>query len=105
MKLVLLMYLAEDAGRVAALLGSVGIAASTRIEAEGWTKGLPSPWSGAVAPFSSELRIALVPDDRAEDVMRAVESCTECANERHPIHAVELDVARVTTSLAESNDS
>lgn len=104
MRIVMLMYLEEDAGRVADLLRSREIVAFTRLEAEGWTASLPSPWSGATTPFRSELLLTLVPEDRAAELMQAVADCA-CANVRHPVHGVELAVARTETSTLEARTS
>lgn len=105
MKIVLLMYLEEDAPRVARLIRDQGVLAFSRLDAEGWTESLPSPWSGAVSPYRSQFLVTLVPDDRADRLMEAVTGCGGCEDDRHPIHAVELDVARVATSLTRSDRS
>jgi len=105
MKLVLIMCLQEDIDLVADLLGSQGIVAWSRLDAEGWTPGLPSPWSGGTTPYNSQFVVTLVPDDRADPLMRAVAACTGCADDRHPIHAVELDVARIATSHTDARTS
>jgi len=105
MKLVLLMYLREDARLVAKLLQTEGITAWSRLEAQGWTPGLPSPWSGGATPSDAEFVVTLLPEDRAESLMRSVDTCEGCADPRHPIHAVELDVTKVSTSRTPTPDS
>jgi hypothetical protein len=105
MKLILLMYLEEDAELVAKILRNHDIEAFSRLEAEGWTKSLPSPWSGERSPNRSEFVVTLVAEDRAAELLRAVAECSGCADERHPIHAVQLDVDRMTSSLTSETDA
>lgn len=96
MKLTILMYLEEDDSCVERLLKDSKIEAYSRLPVEGRGPGAETGWYGEIAPYQSRLIMAVVHDDAAEALMRAVAECTEVQDPRHPIRAVSLDVERFT---------
>ena len=97
MKIVALMYLEEDDPTAAKLLSEHGVVAYSRMPLEGHGTGVKG-WYGDVAPYRSKMAFALLPADRAEQLMNAVEKCTGCLDPRHPIHAIQMDVERTVDS-------
>jgi hypothetical protein len=96
MKLAILMYLEEDDRCVERLLKESRIEAYSRLPVEGRVPGTEAGWYGEIAPYQSRLIMAVVPDDTADVLMRAVAECTGVQDPRHPIRAVSLDVESFT---------
>ena len=97
MKIVALMYLEEDTPTVAKLLDAHGVTAYSRLPLEGHGGGMKG-WYGDVAPYRSHMAFALLPAQKAEELMEAVERCDGCLDPRHPIHAMQVDVERAVDS-------
>jgi len=96
MKLVMLMYLQEDQKCVNRLLGETGIQAFSRLSVEGHGPGSAVGWSGEIQPYQSQLVFAVLPDEHASNLMRAVAGCEGVQDPRHPIRATLLDVEQFT---------
>lgn len=94
MKMVLLMYLEEDRGCVEGLLADHRVPVFSEMEVEGHRPGTGPGWYGKTAPYASSMVVAVVPDDRADDLLSAVAACTGLEDARHPIHAYQLGVER-----------
>ncbi|UCC81530.1 MAG: hypothetical protein JSW46_10970 [Gemmatimonadota bacterium] len=92
MKLVYLMYLADDERCVNRLLGEQEITAFSRLPVEGHGPGSAVGWTGEIQPFRSQVVMAILPDEKATALMEAVASCTAVEDPRHPIRAVQLSV-------------
>lgn len=97
MKLVALMYLEEDEESVARLLKEHGVEAYSRVPLEGHGAGMKG-WYGNVHPYSSFMSFAMLPENKAVELMNAVEECTNCKHPRHPIHAMQVHVERSVDS-------
>ena len=96
MKLVLLMYLQEDQKCVNRLLGDLGVQAFSRLSVEGHGPGSTVGWTGEIQPYQSQLVMAVLPDDQASTLMRAVADCKGVEDPRHPIRAALLSVEQFT---------
>lgn len=92
MKLVLLMYLADDQRCVDRLLKQQGIPAFSRLPVEGHGPGSAVGWSGEIQPYESQITITVLEDVPARGLLEAVAECTAVEDPRHPIRAVSLDV-------------
>lgn len=92
MKLVILMYLAEDDHCVAGLLKQLDIEAFSRLPVEGHGPGAKAGWYGETAPYQSRMVMSILADEQAAALMRAVEQCTGVQDPRHPIRAALLNV-------------
>jgi len=103
MKLIALMFLEEDQSRVEKLLKGAGVRAYSRLPLEGHGEGKPG-WYGEIAPYDSEMIFALVPDEESGAVLAAVEKLEGVQDERHPIHAFEVDVGRCVHSTGTCED-
>lgn len=97
MKLVALLYLEEDDPSVAQLLKEHGVMAYSRLPLEGYGSGMKG-WLGEVAPYQSHMAFALLPAEKAEELMEAVSKCDRCQDSRHPIHALQVDVEKAVES-------
>ena len=97
MKLVALMYLEEDDASVGRLLRDHDVMAYSRLPLEGHGAGMKG-WYGEVAPFRSLLAFAMLPEEKAHELMEAVALCTNCQDPRHPIRAMQLHVERTVDS-------
>lgn len=97
MKLVFLMYLDEDDSAVADLLERHDVTAYSRLAMEGHGDGQRG-WYGEVAPYNSQLVFALLPEEKAEELLEAVRRCADCKDPRHPIHAGVVDVEKAVDS-------
>lgn len=97
MKLVALLYLEEDNPAVEKLLQEHGVMAYSRLPLEGRGAGMKG-WMGDVAPYQSHMTFALLPAEKAEELMEAVAKCDRCLDPRHPIHALQVDVERAVDS-------
>ena len=97
MKFIVLLYLEEDDVCVARLLAEHGVVAYSRLPLEGHGEGGPG-WYGSAAPYASRMAFTVVPEERADDILRAVETCEGLADPNHPIHAVQLGVEASTTT-------
>jgi len=98
MKMVLLMYLEDDRGCVEKLLADHQVPVFTEMDAEGHRPGRGPGWYGRSAPYASSMVVAIVPDDRAQELLTAVEECTGLEDARHPIHAYQLGVERAAAT-------
>ncbi|RMH20732.1 MAG: hypothetical protein D6701_03500 [Gemmatimonadetes bacterium] len=92
MKLVMLLYLEDDHTLVADLLAHHGVRAYSRLPVEGHGEGTASGWYARVAPFRSQMIVALVPADLAAELLEAVRAIEEVHDPRHPVHASVFDV-------------
>lgn len=101
MKLVILMYLREDEDCVGRLLSETRVPVYSRMEMEGIAKSAMGGWYGESAPFSSEMIVAVVPDDVAAAVLEGVAECRGVQDPRHPIRALQLPVERETSCRCE----
>ena len=97
MKLVALLYLEEDNPSVAKLLEQHGVMAYSRLPLEGHGAGMKG-WLGNVAPYQSHMAFALLPAEKAEELMEAVAKCDGCLDPSHPIHALQVDVEKAVAS-------
>lgn len=99
--MVMLMYLEDDEACVGRLLEETGVPVYSRLQMEGvatvdGSKG--TGWFGdASAPFASSMILAVVGDEVAADLLRAVAGCRGVQDPAHPIRAVQLDVERQAT--------
>jgi hypothetical protein len=92
MKLVYLMYLADDESCVNRLLGAQEVTAFSRLPVEGHGPGSAVGWTGEIQPYQSQVVMTILPDEKAAALMQAVESCTGVEDPRHPIRAVQMPV-------------
>lgn len=97
MKLIVLLYLEDDEKCVARLLEDHGVLSHSRLNLEGFGKGMAG-WYGDTAPFRSRMAFSLVPEDRSADLLTAVRSCRGTGGSKHPIHAIQLGVEAVADS-------
>jgi hypothetical protein len=105
MKLVHLFYLEEDAPCVARILSTSGIEAYSRVDVEGHGRGGHVGWYGKASPYRSEVIVAVLPDTLADGLLDAVEGCRGQTDDRHPIHAVLIDVERATSSAGNTDNT
>lgn len=101
MKLVILMYLRGDTDCVDRLLAESQVPVYSRMEMEGIAKSARGGWYGESAPFSSEMIVAVVPDDVAGSLLEAVAGCKGVQDPGHPIRALQLSVERETACRCE----
>jgi hypothetical protein len=94
MKLVLLMFLEEDAECVNRLLGELQVEAFSRLAVEGHGPGSSAGWSGQIQPYKSQIVMSILPDDQASSLMQAVDTCTGVEDPRHPIRAALMSVEK-----------
>jgi hypothetical protein len=92
MKIVYLMYLADDESCVNRLLSEQAVTAFSRLPVEGHGPGSAVGWTGEIQPYQSQVVMTVLPDDKAAALMEAVESCTGVEDPRHPIRAVQMAV-------------
>ena len=98
MKLILLLYLADDEVCVARLLKARGVLTHSRLNLEGFGKGMTG-WYGDTPTFRSRMAFALVPEDQADGLLDAVRNCQETTGgAQHPIHAIQLGVEAMADS-------
>ena len=97
MKLVILMYLSDDDESVQGMLRREGIDSYSRIPLEGHGSGAAG-WYGLVAPYSSAMIVSMLPDDRADSLVRTIAACDECEDPEHPVHAIVIDIERAVVS-------
>lgn len=101
MKMVMLMYLAEDQRCVDRLLEEQAVAMHSRLPIEGHGPGATG-WYGEVAPYDSRLVMAIVEDAAAGRVLSAVRECRGVVDPEHPIRAVQVDVEDVASCLCDA---
>lgn len=92
MKLVLLMFLEEDAQCVNRLLGEVKVETFSRLSIEGHGPGSSAGWSGQIQPYQSQMVMSILPDELASSLMEAVAACKGVQDPRHPIRAAMMSV-------------
>ncbi|MEJ2541515.1 MAG: hypothetical protein P8188_16375 [Gemmatimonadota bacterium] len=98
MKLILLLYLADDENCVARLLKERGVLTHSRLNLEGFGRGMTG-WYGDTPTYRSRMAFALVPEGQAETLMDGVRSCHETiGGSQHPIHAIQLGVEAMADS-------
>lgn len=97
MKLVVLMYLEDDAPNVEKLLQAHEVAAYSELPVTGHGLGTAG-WYGTVAPYRSRMLIALLSAAKAGELVAAVDRCTGCSDPNHPIHAWKLAVEQAVAS-------
>lgn len=97
MKLVVLMYLEEDAAHVQKLMATHGVMAYSELPVTGHGQGTTG-WYGTVAPFKSRMLIAFVPAAKADELTAAISTCTGCTDPNRPIRAWQMDVEKAVTS-------
>ena len=108
MKMVLLLYLEDDAACVDRLLRSLTLPAFSRMPIEGHSAEGVSGWYGEAAPDRSYMAFAMVSDELSGRVLEAVESCQEVEDARHPIRAFQMNIERATAcscSTSSTEDS
>ena len=98
MKMILLLYLEDDAPCVRSLLADHDVLAYSELPLEGHAGGRPTGWYGEVPPYRSRMAFTLVPEARAHELLDAVRACSGCQSAGHPIHALQLGVERVARS-------
>jgi hypothetical protein len=101
MKMILLLYLEDDAEAVRELLEDHSVLAYSELPLEGRggagsAPGSFSGWYGEVAPYRSRMAFTLVSDGQADALMEAVRRCRACTDRRHPVHGVQLHVEAAT---------
>ena len=97
MKLVILMHLEDDADGVEKLLAEHEVAAYSELPVLGHGSGAKG-WYGEVAPYRSRMLVAFLKEEKAAELVAAVEQCTICKHPRHPVHAWVVDVERSVIS-------
>ena len=97
MKLVILMHLEDDAEGVEQLLAEHEVAAYSELPVLGHGSGAKG-WYGEVAPYRSRMLLAFLKEEKAGELIEAVEHCTICKHPRHPVHAWVVDVERSVIS-------
>jgi hypothetical protein len=97
MKLVVLMFLEDDAASVRRLLQSQKVATYSELSVRGHGQGTAG-WYGDVAPFQSSLYMVFLPDDEALNLMAAVENLPVTRDKRRPIRAWQMDVESAVQS-------
>ncbi len=97
MKLIFLLYLEDDEPTVLRLLEEAGVQTYSRLELEGHGQGTAG-WYGEVPPYHSSMIFSVLPEADARRVLEAVEGCRDCADPRHPIHAMMVDIERAVRS-------
>jgi hypothetical protein len=98
MKLILLLYLADDEDCVARLLKERGVLSHSRLNLEGFGRGMTG-WYGDTPTYRSRMAFALVPESQAETLLEGVRGCTGTSGgAEHPIHAIQLGVEAVADS-------
>lgn len=98
MKMILILFLEDDADRVRSLLEEHDVAAYSELPLEGHGEGRPVGWYGEVSPYRSRMAFTLVPGPRARELLAAVRACTGCQDPDHPIHALQLGVEETARS-------
>lgn len=91
MKLVVLMFLEDDAQAVRKLLQAQKVATYSELSVRGHGQGTAG-WYGDVAPFKSSLYMVFLPQDEADSLMGAVASLPPTTDQRRPIRAWQMDV-------------
>jgi hypothetical protein len=104
MKMILLLYLEDDAHCVQSLLEEHDVVAYSELPLEGHGEGRPAGWYGDIPPFHSRMAFTVVPEARAEELLDAVRACRGCQDTRHPIHALQLGVEKVARSAPSGSD-
>lgn len=100
MKLILLLYLADDEGCVTRLLKERGVLTHSRLNLEGFGRGMTG-WYGDTPAYRSRMAFTLVPEGQAEALLQGVRDCTGTSGgAQHPIHAIQLGVEAVADSGA-----
>jgi hypothetical protein len=97
MKLVVLMYLEEDAPNVQKLMAAHEVTAYSELPVTGRGAGTTG-WYGTVAPFKSRMLIAFVPAAKADELTTAISACTGCMDPNRPIRAWQMEVEKSVTS-------
>ncbi len=93
MKLVILMFLEDDAGCAGGILADHGVVAYTELAVEGHGGGAAG-WYGDVAPFRSRMVLAFLPSEKAGELLEAVRLCDGRKDARHPLRAWLVDVEK-----------
>ena len=97
MKLVILMHLEDDAEGVEQLLAQHEVAVYSELPVLGHGDGAQG-WYGEVAPYRSRMLLAFLKEEKAGELVAAVERCTVCKHPQHPVHAWVVDVERSAIS-------
>lgn len=97
MKLVVVMYLEEDAPAVRRLLTRQGVEVFSEVEVRGHGSGAPGLY-GDVAPYRSGMLMTFLPPREAEALMEAIGECEGCEAVDHPVRAWQMDVERSAVS-------
>jgi hypothetical protein len=101
MKLVVLMFLEDDAATVRKLLQSQKVATYSELSVRGHGQGTAG-WYGDVAPFKSSLYMVFMPNEEAQNLMHAVENLPPTRDKQRPIRAWQMDVESSVQSQSES---
>lgn len=98
MKLVMLLYLEEDEDCVDRFLRETDVPVFSRVSVEGIggavAGGASGPgWYGTPMPYASRLALAVVPPERAAEILAAVaEGRGGLDNRNHPVRAFQLPI-------------
>ncbi|HSM03137.1 MAG TPA: hypothetical protein VK858_00870 [Longimicrobiales bacterium] len=103
MKLIVLLYLEDDEACVARLLEDHGVLSHSRLNLEGFGKGMAG-WYGDTAPFRSRMAFSLVPEDQSAGLLSGVRLCRGSGGLKHPIHAIQLGVEAMADSGGSPTD-
>lgn len=99
MKMVMLLYLDDDASCVDRLLRSLPAPAFSRFPIEGVGARQGTGWYGESASFHSHMAFAIVEDAAATEILTAVETCRDVEHAGHPIRAFQLNVEQAAACL------
>lgn len=105
MKMILMLFLEDDAECVRSMLEAHGVVAYSELPLEGHGAGRPVGWYGEVSPYRSRMAFTLVPDARARELLEAVGECSGCQDPSHPIHALQLGVEEVVRSSGPAGEA
>ena len=102
MKLIVLMFLDEDAPHVQKLMAAHEVTAYSELPVTGHGMGTAG-WYGTVAPFKSRMLLAFVPLGKADELTSAISNCTGCTDPKRPIRAWQMNVEKAVASAFPPN--
>jgi len=99
MKLVLMLYLEEDEACVERFARESGVPVLSRLSVEGIeadAAAVAGSWYGAPMPFASRMAFAILPDDRAAELLAGIAEGRGGLDARnHPVRAFQLPIESV----------